>query len=250
MFSISPSKIDSYKQCPFKYKCDSDTAIRKKYKKDTPDLTFGNLIHACLNDFYKRTKKEERTPERLRQLFEEKFKQDFSKHAKIFGSKENIINYVNKSKECFKNFVKSEFFSGEPLMTEEYPKVLLGDDLEIGGKFDRVDISDGNELTLIDYKTGKFRDETANEFQLDFYDLLLSKFQSRFKVKEKILFYLGENRIIRFNSNPQKYVLIEDEIKKIANTIASDKELKPRINNLCRYCDYISICSAQNKQDL
>jgi len=98
MIKLSPSKIATYKQCPYKYRCDTDTQIRNAYKKDTPDLIFGNLIHGCLNDFFKKTQKSERNYQTLRKLFEEKFKKNFEKHRRIFKTKENIIKYVEEAR--------------------------------------------------------------------------------------------------------------------------------------------------------
>ena len=43
-------------------------------------------------------------------------------------------------------------------MTEDFPKYLLNPELELGGKFDRVDLA-GDKLTLIDYKTGKYKED-------------------------------------------------------------------------------------------
>ena len=122
MFKLSPSKIAIYKQCPYKYKCEVDIQIRKAYKKDTPDLIFGSLIHGCLNDFYKRTEKSERNFETLRKLFEEKFKKNFDKHRRVFKTKENIIKYVEESKKQFKNFLSSKYSKIEPMITEDFPK--------------------------------------------------------------------------------------------------------------------------------
>lgn len=100
-----------------------------------------------------------------------------------------------------------------------------------------------DELTLIDYKTGKIRDdkEEDNKFQLNFYEYLLNKKYPKYKVSKKILFYLKEDRI-----EPYEPVgdlnLIEKEILDYADIIKNDKELKPKRNTLCSYCDYREIC--------
>lgn len=242
MLKLSPSKITTYKQCPFKYKCETDTQIRNAYKKDTPDLIFGNLIHGCLNDFFKRVNESERNFETLRKLFEEKFKKNFEKHKKIFRTKENIIKYVEEAKKQFKTFIKSKLSHGSPLVTEDFPKYQYNPELELGGKFDRVDL-DNDELTLIDYKTGKLRDdkEGDNKFQLDFYEYLLNKKYPKYKVGEKILFYLKEDKVETYKPI-DNLDLIEKEIINYADTIKNDKELKPKRNFLCNYCDYREIC--------
>lgn len=105
MLKLSPSKISTYLLCPFKYKCEINTQIRKAYKRDTPDLVFGNLIHGCLNDFSKRIDDSQRNFETLRRSFEVKFKANWEKHKLVFQTKEKIIKYVEESKKQFKTFI-------------------------------------------------------------------------------------------------------------------------------------------------
>ena len=249
MLSLSPSKVNTYLQCPFKYKCEVDIDIRKKYRKDTVYTVFGNLIHACLNDLYKRTKKENRGFQKLKDLFKEKFIKDFENHKKIFKTKDNIILYVKKSQEMFKNFIGSELFNAEPISTEEYPKCIINNELELGGKFDRIDLVD-NEIRLIDYKTGKLKEDAIDKFQLNLYELLLNKCRPSNPVKEKLLYYLEENKIIKYPSRKDKIVETEEKLLTIADAINKDKEFIPKPNNMCRFCDYITICPIQNKKTI
>jgi len=247
MLSLSPSKVNTYLQCPFKYRCEVDTDVRKKYRKDTVYTIFGNLIHACLNDLYKRTKKEDRSFQKLKDLFKEKFIKDFENHKKIFKTKDNIILYVKKSQEMFKNFIGSELFDAEPISTEEYPKCIINNELELGGKFDRIDLV-GNEIRLIDYKTGRLKEDAIDKFQLNLYELLLNKCRPNNPVKEKLLYYLEENKIIKYPSMEDKVVETEERLLAIADAISKDKEFIPKPNNMCRFCDYITICPIQNKR--
>lgn len=242
MLKLSPSKIANYKQCPFKYKCENDTQIKLAYRKDSPDLVFGNLIHGCLNDFYKRTAKENRNFETLRKLFETKFKYNFPKHNKVFKNKETIIKYVEESKKQFKTFLKNKLSKGEPLVTEDFPKYQMNPELELGGKFDRVDLID-DKLVLIDYKTGKYKEDGQSdyEFQLNFYEYLLVKKYPEYKVGKKILFYLKENKIDEYERS-EDLNKVEEEIINIAETINDDIKLNPKRNSLCNYCDYQEIC--------
>jgi len=242
MLKLSPSKISTYLLCPFKYKCEINIQIRKAYKKDTPDLVFGNLIHGCLNDFFKRIAESERSFETLRKLFEEKFKANWDKHKIVFQTRENITKYVEEAKRQFKIFINSELSKGTPFLIEEFPKYNLNLDLELGGKFDRVD-KEGKELVLIDYKTGKLKEENDKDitFQLNFYEYLLNKLYPQYTVKKKILFFLKENKSISYEKSMDLNI-VEEEILDFAKTINADYKFDPRPNSLCRFCDYKAIC--------
>lgn len=247
MLKLSPSKISTYLLCPFKYKCEINIQIRKAYKKDTPDLIFGNLIHGCLNDFFKRIDESERSFETLRRLFEVKFKANWEKHKSVFQTKENMTRYVEESKKQFKTFIDSELSKGTPFLIEEFPKYIFNLELELGGKFDRVD-REGKDLILIDYKTGKTKEENDKEtnFQLNFYEYLLNKLYPEYTVRKKILFFLKENTILPYEKHGDLKV-VEKEIIEIAHTINSDYKFDPKPNRLCRFCDYGSLCPIMNK---
>ncbi len=250
MLKLSPTKINTYLNCPFKYKCDCDPELRDKYRKDTPPLVFGSLVHSCLEEFYKNVNKEERSVEKLRELFEKKFKDRWEqKYKNVFSSKQEIVTYIEKAKDIFENFAESEFFEKEPIMVEEYPKYSLKDNLEIRGKFDRVDQEDG-KVTIIDYKTGKFRKNRISTFQIDFYELLLDRAYPDYEIKEKILYYLSQNKVLRYKADQEKLPKIEEKIVKVAETIKKDREFNPNPNPLCPYCNYREICPAfKNEKD-
>jgi len=249
MLKLSPSKISTYLLCPFKYKCEINIQIRKAYKKDTPDLVFGNLIHGCLNDFFKRIDESERNFETLRKLFEIKFKANWDKHKSIFQTKENITRYVEEAKRQFKIFIDNELSKGSPFLLEEFPKYNFSLELELGGKFDRVD-REGTDLILIDYKTGKLKEEDDKDitFQLNFYEYLLTKLYPQYKVKKKLLLFLKENQIIPHEDHIDLEA-IEVEIVEIARIINSDYRFDPKPNRLCRFCDYQSLCPLMNKNN-
>lgn len=250
MLKLSPSKISTYLLCPFKYKCEINIQIRKAYKKDTPALVFGNLIHGCLNDFFKRIDESERNSETLRRLFKEKFEANWNKHKSVFQTKEKIIRYVEESKRQFKIFINSELSKGIPFLIEEFPKYNFNLELELGGKFDRVD-KEGKDLILIDYKTGKLKEEDDKDitFQLNFYEYLLVKLYPEYKVKKKLLFFLRENTIFPYDK-PVNINMIEKEIVDIAQIIKTDFKFDPKPNPLCRFCDYRSICPIFNKDNM
>lgn len=119
--------------------------------------------------------------------------------------------------------------------------------MELGGKFDRVD-REGKDLILIDYKTGKTKEENDKEtnFQLNFYEYLLNKLYPEYTLKKKILFFLKENTILPYEKHAD-IEAVEKEIVEIAYTINSDYKFDPKPNRLCRFCDYKPLCPIINK---
>jgi CRISPR/Cas system-associated exonuclease Cas4 (RecB family) len=241
MLYLSPSKIATYKQCPFKYKCESDPQIKRAYKQDHPDPIFGNLIHACLTDYFL-LPENKRTHEELRRIFKEKFMKNYDKHLKIFKNKTAINHYIEEEKKQFKTFIDSSFSSGNLLpMEEKLLKWTIDGKIIFMGLVDRVDL-DNNKLTIIDYKTGKLREENKDDrqFQVDCYEYLIAKKYPEYKITKKILFFLKENKIVEYKVKDVSDT--EKEILTIASIVEEDAKMEPRKNNLCNYCDYKIIC--------
>lgn len=247
MLQLSPSKINTYKLCPFKYKCDSDYLTKKAYRRDTPELTFGSLIHACLNDYFLLPQLN-RNHKNLRKIFQEKFMVHYQKHLLIFKNQKTINSYVKEAKKQFKIFLDSPLADGNIFkMKDKLQKWQINENLIFMGLVDRIDYND-HELTIIDYKTGRLREEFIFnlQFQVDCYQYLIAKKFPDYKVAKKILFFLKENRVVEY-----KVVDIDDiesQLLHIADVIRKDKELLPKKNKLCGYCDYKVICPLFNRE--
>ncbi len=245
--------MEMYLRCPRQYRFEYIDKLRKFYQKDTPPLVIGELIHATLNHYYRHLKPKERTLEKLREVFKEKF---LSHHRrkdpeyKVFNGKQEEINrWVTKSVQQLGNFFNSRLAKIEPFLTPEELSAhpLKEYDIKLTGKLDRVDKTKKG-LEIIDYKTGKLWRGGQKSFQLDFYHLLLSYLQPDDPVGKKIYFYLDENKMInvpiRDNEN-------KETLEKVINTveqIKKDKEFTARVGPDCRFCDYQSICPLMNKE--
>ena len=71
-----------------------------------------------------------------------------------------------------------------------------------------------------------------------------------YEIKEKILYYLSQNKVLRYKADQEKLPKIEEKIVKVAETIKKDREFNPNPNPLCPYCNYREICPAfKNEKD-
>lgn len=240
-FSISYTKIEKYRRCPFEYKCYVDKNIYRKYHKDTPPLILGQLIHGVLNSFYKELTSSERNLDNLRKLFKTKFLANKNKHYAIFKNQENIIKYVEKAKKQFKFFLDSPYSNIEPYIATESNQTIEIESIEFLAKIDRVDkTKDG--FHIIDYKTGKIREETVDPLQLNFYAFVISRKFPESPIIRKTYLYLSENKEIEVEVNSGDDQSVLEITKEIVDQIKKDKDFEPRKNDKCKFCDFIPIC--------
>lgn len=242
-----------YLRCPRQYKFQYVDGLGKQYHKDTPPLVIGSLIHNTLNHYYRRLASEERSLEKLRDVFKQKFLDHFQKQDpqyKLFkGDQKQINQWVERAKRQLENFWQSDLAKVEPFLApERNPTYELKDeDISLTGKLDRVD-QDKNGLAIIDYKTGKLWEKETDPFQLNFYHLLLSYIYPDEVVCKKTYYYLDENKQIEVplkeDETDQTYELIINTVGKIKQ----DQEFPTQPNPGCKFCDFQSICPFFQKE--
>lgn len=246
MLQLSNTKIKMYQHCPFRYKCYCDPQIKNNYQRESPALTQGNLIHGVMNSYYKELSPEQRNLESLRELYKKKFLVNKEKHFKIFGGKDRTNYFVLESQKQFKNFLKSPISKIEPFEATEKLFEGVVDDIKLCAKIDRID-KDGSGFHVIDYKTGRFREEEPDNFQLNFYAFLVEdKYQK--PVIKKSYFYLSEGKTVEVPASEDDREKTLSVIKKTANRIKTDYKFEARKNFECNFCDYKPICPIENRQ--
>jgi RecB family exonuclease len=241
MFSLSFTKIEKFRRCPFEYRCYTNYDLNKKYHKDTPPLIFGSIMHGILNDYYKNLEKEERTIKKLIELFKQKYNASKDKHDRVFGNKETLAKFAKMARREFEHFLASPLSQQTPFVaTEENIKTDLGG-VELLSKIDRID-SSKNGLKIIDYKTGRFIEDQPDSLQLDLYALSAFLKFPEIPIDKKIYYYLHDNRLIEVDYTNGEIRKTRDLVLKTAEKIQECKEFKPIRNQKCQWCDFIEIC--------
>jgi len=240
-FSISYTKIDKYRRCPFEYKCYTNKKLYNLYHQDSPALLLGQLVHAVLNSFYKYLSPEKRDFENLRKLFKTKLLAHKKKHWKILKDQATVNQCVEDAKRQLKNFLDSPYSKREPyLATEENQKIIV-DDLQLWAKVDRID-KKKQGLQIIDYKTGRLWKPGIDPLQLNFYSLVTSRQYPDLPVVRKTYFYLKEGEEVDIEVKKEDNEETLDLTKDIAEQIQNDQQFAPKRNDKCSFCDFRSIC--------
>ena len=151
-FKLSKSAVDTYLKCPreFKYKYKD-----KKPVKQNPVLQMGNDIHEIAKDFIKLWQDDD-SIDILETLleFESRYDEDYSEHCQYLAAffKEKLID------EKYEVFIAEEKLQSEKYDFIGYADLVLEKD---------------NELTVIDYKTGKAKSVNNHIRELSYYKMLI-----------------------------------------------------------------------------
>lgn len=184
---VSPTALDSYFKCPFKYFCEKGLRLRKVKKIEIDSLNSGNLVHNLMEKLTKNPEgdcpenifREEflnMTDEQIKEFIHENFMDYYMKNlGGDFGKSPRFMFLLEKLEETafyIVQYVQQELkgskfrpalveFSIEKKENADLLKIELKDNktIYLVGKIDRADIfqdENGEKyIRIIDYKTGK-----------------------------------------------------------------------------------------------
>lgn len=240
--SFSYSQIETYDNCPLRYKY--------QYVLKIPTLpsgvaaSFGSTIHKALQKFYK--DKKENIPVDLEKLV---FYMNESWIPLGYTSKkyeDKMRHEGGKSLTDFYNTFHNENI--EVLDLEKFFKIKITDDIVISGVIDRVDKIGKDKIEIVDYKTGKMPEEKKlkKNMQLAIYALAATDKNFYGKKLEDVslsLYYLQENKKISIEKTDKDIHDLKAEIRKIAEEI-NHHDFKAKPSMMCDFCPFKINCEA------
>jgi len=137
----------------------------------------------------------------------------------------------------------------EPADRELYVETRLASGLLLRGVVDRLDVSAGGDLRVVDYKTGRAPGEgfeASALFQLRFYALVL--WRLRGVVPRRLqLVYLGSGEVLQYEPDEADLRATERKIQALWQAIQQAYDTgdwRARPSRLCDWCSHQALCPA------
>lgn len=238
------SALDTFKQCPLRYKFQQIDKIRVPKSKE---MVFGNKIHKALQFFHSKEPVSPTLDELLnflKEIWESEVFIDDQEDVIFFGEAikilKNYYNYYQKIKE--KPAILNTETRFEVLLENKDKKCLLV------GFIDRVDKTK-NGIEVIDYKTAKrlpSQQDIDNNLQLSLYCLGLlghwPQFAEQGLENIKLTFYFLKHQESMSTSRTKEQLdSIKEQVwQRLAEIEKSD--FSPTPSALCDWCGYKRIC--------
>lgn len=247
IIKTSYSALDTFKQCPLKYKFQ---VIEKIKAPKSKEAVFGNKIHSALEYFHKKQPASPTLDELLSYL-KENWQSD------IFGDEQTDMIYFSEAIKILKNYyehylkIKDNF---TVLDTETRFEVLLESPKDkeqkclLAGIIDRIDKTKTG-IEIIDYKTAKrlpSQEDADNSLQFSLYCLGVINRWPQFlnyglENIKLTFYYLKHQETLSTTRTKEQLDHIREQIwEKLAQIEKS--EFQPMPSALCDYCGYKKIC--------
>jgi len=260
---IFPNAINTYLQCPFKFKCQSDPEVKAEFV-DTPENFVGKAMHQALQDFFDISKisVEERKGKDIGQILRQAWaripKSGWSKdcwsskdRAELFGSTEQEKAYGLQAVAVLSNYIAGADLSVVPLALEDWMDCKVGE-FKIAGRVDRIDQDSKTAISVWDYKTGKLpfhgtiEKIIQEDLQVPIYAVIASKLFPFVETIRSGLIYLKYSKEYTKVWTKAGLKDVEKNIIAAINKAKEDSSLLPKVNKLCPWCEYIKVCPSKD----
>lgn len=239
---LSASAIETYDQCPLKYRLSNIDKIPQIGSK--PQLTFGNIIHKVLEQFHKPNS--EQSKERLLNLLKSNWE------SLGFDYKTQEADFKRQGEEILSNYFEYLMENPTDVVEREFQFTFEIEDIIINGKIDRIDHGQ-NGYKVVDYKTSKKATKAENSVQLAIYSLYLQ--QEKNEVfsgipESTMLHFLREDEPIReHNFSLEELEKMKERIVETGKNIRNQK-FETCKGFHCSWCDYKNLLCPEWEEDI
>ncbi len=236
-FRLSPSKIQTYEDCPLKFK------FQHVLRVPTPSKTYfgmGTAIHLVAETMTKLQKEGKEADEKLAlEILDTQWDASSYRNQRTKEKQDKV-----KSKEMVKTYLEwAKKNPNTPVDVEPKFKIILND-VTISGKIDRVEQTPEGEYEVVDFKTGaayKTKNTIKKDVQMNIYALGTEKLYGKLP-KKTSLFYIKFDKLVTHFIKEEELNEFKIELEKIIESIFNEEfTAKPDFQK-CSRCDYASIC--------
>jgi DNA helicase II / ATP-dependent DNA helicase PcrA len=238
---LSASAVETYDRCGLQFKLERDWRLSAK---PAAAMQFGAAMHRVLKTYFDsvqlgRAKTEEELIEILRlDLADAKIQETYQREL-----------YEKQGIAQLRDFLTAlrSVPAMEVLHTEQPFEIRVGE-TEVVGRIDRIDRRPDNSVAIVDYKTGKARDqESADEsLQLSLYAIAAQE-KWGYKVGTLIFHNLEENVPVITTRDEAQLLAARQRVTAAAEGIAKGV-FNAKTGIHCKFCAYWSVCPEQEKR--
>jgi putative RecB family exonuclease len=249
--SLSPSRASDFMSCPLLFRFRTVDRLPEPF---SPDAVRGTVVHRVLENLFDLPALD-RTPARAAELVAPAWAELVAAEpevAEMFGADSaggpEIAAWLASCQDSLGRYFGLEDPTRlQPAEREAYVETLLDSKLLLRGFVDRLDVTPGGDIRVVDYKTGKAPGEGFEAkalFQMKFYALVI--WRTRGVVPRMLqLIYLGSGELLRYSPDEQDLLATERKVEALWRAIVLARESgdwRPNRSALCGWCAHQSIC--------
>ena len=240
---LSAESIENYRNCPQKVLFNNRWGVREQ---PHAALTFGSVMHTTIQHAVAAMKEHGLpTIDRLLALFDEEWR----KHKGAgFEDAYQEETYREEGREQLRK-LHARLAAAPPRVREQEKEFTLQmrDNVVVNGRMDQINAAPGGAFEIVDYKTGRPRDEKQlrRNVQITLY-ALAAKEALDLGLPLVAFHYLENDSVVAVRRDRKDLIEAEAIVQDTATSIRAGL-FPPKPGYLCRFCDYRLICPAYER---
>jgi DNA helicase II / ATP-dependent DNA helicase PcrA len=239
---LSASSINAYESCPMKYLFQYVWRLRGGPRAQ---MTFGSVMHTTIKHFVGEVRKRAGTSVTFEEVLTI-YEREWSSAG--FPDDYQEQEYRKAGREQLEAFHKSYVAAPcDVLHQEKSFELPLEYNVIVTGRMDQINRIAESEVEIIDYKTGRPRDErkASDDLQLSVYALAARDVLEL--APGRLIFYnLMNNQPVATARDEKSLKAVKQRIAEVADQIRAG-EFSPKPSFSCGSCDYKPICPAHEQ---
>ncbi|HYM78660.1 MAG TPA: ATP-dependent DNA helicase [Candidatus Dormibacteraeota bacterium] len=237
---LSASAVDTYERCPLQFKLARDWRLAVQ---PAAAMQYGASMHRVLRTYFDSVRLGR--PRTEQQLIDD-FRNDLA-GAGLQDAYQYEL-YEKQGIAQLKDFFAKAQSSAPPevLHTEEWFEIKLGE-TRLTGRIDRMDRAADGSVIVVDYKTGKARDQedADGSLQLSIY-ALAAREKWGYDVHSLVFHNLEGNVPVSTSRTDSELRIAGERVAAAAEKIAAGN-FKPKVDFHCSFCSFRALCPAKER---
>lgn len=251
MTIYSYSRLNTFEQCPFKFKLRYIDKIIPEVE-ETIESYLGRTVHSNLEWLYLMVKKG-RIPsvDELITNYAKTWKENYKQEIVIVRDHLTDKDYFNKGVEFLLSYYKKHYpFDDNTLEVEKRIQINLDSfgKYKIQGYIDRLSFNKKTmEFEIHDYKTSNNmppKEKLREDRQLGLYAIAIKNQYGEDKDVCLVWHYLAHDLKVCLRKNNGQLEQLKKETLDLIKKIESTKRFPTYVSKLCDWCEYKNICPA------
>jgi putative RecB family exonuclease len=246
--TLSPSKVVSFTNCPLAFRY---SQIERLPEPPSPHAVKGTLVHAALEGLFWHHSPGARTPAaaqaELGRCWAEL--QHDEEYAELALDSAAAADFLADAGTLVDNYFRLEDPNEVRAVGIELGVETVVDGMRLRGIIDRLDVTDGGGLIVVDYKTGRApseRFERGSMGGVQTYALLCESLLGRAPTEVRLL-YLRQP--VAISSVPSEQTIRGQRRRAVAVWSAIERacdteDFRPHVSPLCNHCHFKTSCPA------
>lgn len=238
---LSASAIETYERCPLQFKIARDWNLPGE---PAAPMQFGAAIHTVLHDYFGAVRQ---GGTRSQEQVMAKFREEMAKG--LFDDPLQRELYEKQGVEQLAAFLATHAAGPAPNVVDTERKFRLEiSGVTVVGRVDRLDQFDDQRVRIVDYKTGRPRDQEDADKSLQLSLYAIAARDAWGADPASLVFYnLDTNSAVETFRSPAQLQDAADKVREVADRIAQgDFEPNPKYH--CTWCPYRALCPATEER--